>query len=86
MTRNARTRRQRTKPATKPRTCRTRTSPYDVAQQLRTPREMVAYLEVWLNEHPTDTRGLNRALRTIARAAQVHLRARIPHTRLLARH
>ncbi len=46
----------------------TRTRPYDVAQQLRTPREMAAYLQAWLTEAPHDAAGLARALGEIARA------------------
>lgn len=58
-----RTPRRRTAPA-RP----TRTRRYDVAQQLRTPREMAAYLQAWLTEAPHDAAGLARALGDIARA------------------
>jgi len=47
---------------------RTRTFAYDVAKQLRTPREMAAYLNAWLIEAPEDSAGLARALGDIARA------------------
>jgi probable addiction module antidote protein len=44
------------------------TLPYDVAEQLRTPEEMAAYLEAWLDEAPEDIGGIARALGDIARA------------------
>ena len=47
---------------------RTRTMPYDVAAQLRTPDEMVAYLDAWLVEAPDDAAGIARALGDMARA------------------
>jgi probable addiction module antidote protein len=47
---------------------KTKTIPYDVAQQLRTPAEMAAYLDAWLEEAPDDTAGIARALGDIARA------------------
>ena len=47
---------------------KTRTMPYDVAQQLRTAEEMAAYLDAWLNEAPDDAAGIARALGDIARA------------------
>lgn len=46
----------------------TRTVAYDVAKQLRTPKEMAAYLEAWLVEAPDDASGISRALGDIARA------------------
>ena len=52
-----------TKKATK-----TRTTPYDVAQHLRTPEEMAAYLDAWFEEAPDDAAGIARALGDIARA------------------
>lgn len=42
--------------------------PYDVAEHLRTPEEMAAYLNAWLEEAPDDVGGLARALGDIARA------------------
>lgn len=48
---------------------RTRTTPYDVANHLRTPRETAAYLDAWLDEVPEDEGGIARALGDIARAA-----------------
>lgn len=45
-----------------------RTMPYDVAQHLRTPEEMAAYLDAWLDEAPDDAAGIARALGDIARA------------------
>lgn len=47
---------------------RTRTLLYDVAEQLRTPEEMAAYLDAWLAEAPEDAAGIARALGDIARA------------------
>ncbi len=52
---------------TKKRT-KTKTTPYDVAEQLRTPEEMAAYLDAWLEEAPDDAAGIARALGDIARA------------------
>ncbi len=46
----------------------TKTSPYDVAEHLRTPEEMAAYLDAWLTESPEDAAGIARALGDIARA------------------
>lgn len=45
-----------------------RTMPCDVAQHLRTPEEMAAYLDAWLDEAPDDAAGIARALGDIARA------------------
>ena|SRR5258708_6055446 len=47
---------------------RTKTVPYDVAEQLRTPEEMAAYLDAWFAEAPEDASGIARALGDIARA------------------
>lgn len=47
---------------------KTKTIPYDVADQLRTPDEMAAYLDAWLTEAPDDAAGIARALGDIARA------------------
>jgi probable addiction module antidote protein len=47
---------------------RARTSAYDVAEHLRTPEEMAAYLDAWLDEAPDDVAGIARALGDIARA------------------
>jgi len=55
------------KPAVKKPT-KTKTIPYDLAQQLRTPKEMAAYLDAWLEEAPDDAAGIARALGDIARA------------------
>ncbi|WP_295586363.1 addiction module antidote protein [uncultured Lamprocystis sp.] len=43
-------------------------TPYDVAEHLRTPEEMAAYLDAWLEEAPDDPAGIARALGAIARA------------------
>lgn len=45
-----------------------RTAPYDVAEHLRTPEEMAAYLDAWLEEAPEDAAGIAKALGDIARA------------------
>jgi probable addiction module antidote protein len=45
-----------------------KTVPYDVAEQLRSPEEMAAYLDAWLSEAPEDAAGIARALGDIARA------------------
>ena len=47
---------------------KTKVLPYDVAEQLRTPEEMAAYLDAWLDEAPDDAAGIARALGDIARA------------------
>jgi probable addiction module antidote protein len=49
-------------------TSKTKTVAYDVAEQLRTPEEMAAYLNAWLEEAPDDATGIARALGDIARA------------------
>jgi probable addiction module antidote protein len=54
--------------AKKPVKGKTKTVPYDVAAQLRTPEEMAAYLDAWLDEFPDDAAGIARALGDIARA------------------
>ena len=46
----------------------TKTSAYDVAAHLRTPKEMAAYLDAWLEDAPEDAVGIARALGDIARA------------------
>jgi len=46
----------------------TKTSPYDVAEPLRTPDEMAANLDAWLEEAPEDAAGIAKALGNIARA------------------
>ena len=46
----------------------TKTHAYDVAAHLRTPEEMAAYLDAWLDEAPDDAAGIARALGDIARA------------------
>jgi probable addiction module antidote protein len=56
-----------TKAKTK-RTVKTKTVPYDLAEQLRTPEEVTAYLDAWFDEAPDDATGIARALGDIARA------------------
>ena len=57
-------------------TSRTKTVAYDVAEQLRTPEEMAAYLDAWLEEAPDDVAGITRALGDIARAKGMNQVAR----------
>ena len=47
---------------------RTKATTYDVSEHLRTPEEMAAYLDAWLEEAPEDAAGIARALGDIARA------------------
>ena len=47
---------------------KTKTVPYDVADQLRTPEEIAAYLDAWLIEAPDDVAGIAQALGNVARA------------------
>ena len=47
---------------------KTKTRAYDVAEQLRTPEEMAAYLDAWLTDAPEDAKGIARALGDVARA------------------
>jgi len=54
--------------ATKKNTSRFKASAFDVAEHLRTPEEMAAYLDAWLEEAPDDVSGIARALGDIARA------------------
>ena len=49
-------------------TSRTKTTPYDVAEHLRSPEEMAAYLDAWLEEAPDDAAGIAGALGNIAKA------------------
>lgn len=56
-----------TKPSKK-KPAKTKTSAYDVAAHLRTPTEMAAYLDAWLEDAPEDAAGIARALGAIARA------------------
>lgn len=44
------------------------TTPYDVAEHLRTPEESAAYLEACLEEAPADAAFIAKALGDIARA------------------
>jgi len=49
---------------------KTKTTPYNVAEHLRTPEEMAAYLDAWFEEGPDDAAGIARALGDIARAKE----------------
>ena len=62
--------------STTKKTMKTKTVPYDVAEQLRSPKEMAAYLDAWLEEAPEDATGIARALGDIARAKGMTLVAR----------
>lgn len=55
-------------PTTRKPHAKTETSDYDVAEHLRTPEEMAAYLDAWLEEAADDVSGIARALGDIARA------------------
>lgn len=48
---------------------RTKTTRYDVAEHLPTPKEMAAYLEASIEEAQGDVAWIAKALRNIARAA-----------------
>ena len=52
----------------------TRATPYDVAEHLRTPEEMAAYLDAWLGDAPDDAAGMAKALGDIARARGLSVR------------
>jgi probable addiction module antidote protein len=47
---------------------KTKPTAYDVSEHLRTPEEMIVYLDAWLAEAPEDAAGIARALGDIARA------------------
>lgn len=49
-------------------TKKTKLSRYDVAEHLRTPAEMAAYLEAVLDESPGDAAAIAKALGDVARA------------------
>ena len=53
---------------TRKKSTKVRTSAYDVAEHLRSPEEMAAYLDAWLEEASDDVSGIARALGDIARA------------------
>ena len=55
-------------PNVKTKRATTKTISYDVAQQLRTPEEMAAYVDAWFEEAADDAVGIARALGDIARA------------------
>jgi DNA-binding phage protein len=40
---------------------KTKTTPYDVSEHLRTPEEIAAYLDAWFEEAPDDVAGIARA-------------------------
>jgi probable addiction module antidote protein len=56
-----------TAPARK-KSAKVKTSTYDVAEHLRTPEEVAAYLDAWFEEASDDVSGIARALGDIARA------------------
>ena len=45
-----------------------RSTPYDVAEYLRTPEDRAAYLDAWFDEFPDDAAGIAKALGDVARA------------------
>ncbi len=45
---------------------KTRTTAYDIVDQLRTPKEMAAYLDAWFEDAPDDAVGIARARRYCA--------------------
>jgi probable addiction module antidote protein len=47
---------------------KTKTVPHDLAEQLRSPEEIAAYLDAWFTEAPDDIAGIIRALGDVARA------------------
>ena len=49
---------------------KTKTVPYDVAAQLRTPEEMAAFLDAWLAAAPDDVEGI-RPLSAPSRGPEV---------------
>jgi probable addiction module antidote protein len=49
-------------------TTKTSATPHDVAEYLRTPEDMAAYLDAWLSDAPDDAAGIARAFGDIARA------------------
>ena len=53
---------------TRKKSAKLKSSRYDVAEHLRTPEEMAAYLDVWFQEAPDDVSGIAQALGDIARA------------------
>lgn len=57
-------------------TPKVKVSAYDVAEHLRTPEEMAAYLDAWLEEASEDISGIARALGDIARAKGMSLVAK----------
>lgn len=54
--------------STRKTTAKVKTSAYDVAEHLRTPEEMAAYPDAWLEEAGDDVAGIASALGDIARA------------------
>jgi probable addiction module antidote protein len=54
--------------ATAKKTRKIKTKLFDVADYLRTPEDIAAYLDAWLEEAPEDATGIARALGDIARA------------------
>ena len=47
---------------------KSKSMPFDVAEHLRTPEEMAAYLDAWFEAAPDDAAGIAGALGNIARA------------------
>jgi len=55
---------------------KTRTMPYSLAEQLRTPEEIAAYLNAWFTEAPDDATSIVRALGEITHAKGIEQVAR----------
>ena len=62
--------------STRKKASKVKTTAYDVAEHLRTPEEMAAYLDAWLEDAPDDISGIARALGDIARAKGMSLVAK----------
>ena len=48
----------------------TETTPYDVTEHIRTPQEMAAYIDAWLDISPDDTLGVANALGNVVQAKE----------------
>lgn len=58
-------------PSTPNQSSKGRTSPYDVAEHLRSAEEMAAYLDAWKKEAPDDVLGTSKASGDVARAKRM---------------
>lgn len=64
---------------------KTATTRYDVAEHLRTPEEMAAYLEACLEEADGDAAFIAKALGDIPRAKGIRWQPAVPHPRPFSR-